>query len=330
MNYPFPGSPLRLSIVLISLSIAAVPACRSEQAQGDGTLLRTPDGQPDLRGIWSFSSVTPLERPADVKDKAVLSDQEAPEFERRLLERRNSDRRSADPDADLLPAYNEFWKDNGKKLTTNRTSLIVDPADGRLPPLTAEGKRLADLAAARAALPAGPEDNPLALRCLIGLNSGPPMLPIDYNNNVQIFQARDQLVLLNEMVHNARVVPLDGRPHDNIRQWVGDSRGRWEGDTLVIDTINFKGPTLRGGSANMHLVERFQRVSADRMIYRFTVDDPTIRARPWTVELPMTRTAGPLYEYACHEANFAMANTLSGARHQEKNLTRVAFTNRPR
>ena len=322
MAYRFLASSRRLPAALTALSMVMVPACGGERAPATGTSFRTADGHPDLRGVWNFSSVTPLERPADVTDKAVVSDAEAPEFQRRLLERRNSDRRSADPVADLTPAYNEFWKDNGTTLRTNRTSLIVDPPDGRLPPLTEEGKRLAGVAAERAGLPGGPEDEPLPLRCLIGLNSGPPMFPIDYNNNVALFQTRDHLVILNEMVHNARIVPLDGRPHDSIRQWVGDSRGRWEGDTLVIDTIHFKGSrNFRGGSADMHLVERFRRESADGLTYTFTIEDPTVWTRPWTVELPMAKTTAPIYEYACHEGNMAMANTLAGARFEEKLLT---------
>ena len=194
--------------------------------------------------------------------------------------------------------------DFGTALTDdNRTSLIIDPPDGRIP--WVEGREgsggYGDAFSGRP--PAGPEDRALPERCLMGLNSGRPMRPGAYNQNVQLFQIPGYVVLLNEMIHNARIVPLDGRPHGTIPQWVGDSRGRWDGDTLVVETTNFLREThFEGSSANMHLVERFTRVGAASLVYEFTVEDPRMWTRPWTVRIPMRRTDGPLYEYACHEA----------------------------
>jgi hypothetical protein len=189
--------------------------------------------------------------------------------------------------------------------------------------LTAEGQRLADArAAARRQSPAdGPEDRPLAERCILLANAGPPMIPTAYNNNYQIFQTPDHVAILVEMIHDVRIIPLDGHPHTpaNIRQWLGDSRGRWEGNTLVVTTTNFTDKTnFRGSDENLRLTERFTRVSADTINYEFTVDDPTAFARPWTAAVPMTRTEGPLFEYACHEGNYGMTNLLKGARAAEQ------------
>jgi hypothetical protein len=210
---------------------------------------------------------------------------------------------------------------------TRRTSLIVDPPDGRLPPFTPEAQRRIDAqdAAARETqlgrVTADTwEDRPLQERCIVGLNEGPPMTPGAYNNHVQILQAPGHIVLLTEMIHSARIVPIDGRQHlpGSLPQWRGSSRGRWEGRTLVIETRNFRGETnVRGSSANMHLIERFTRVDADTLLYEFTVTDPTTWTRPWTASVPMRKAPGPMYEYACHEDNYAIRGVLSGARAQE-------------
>jgi hypothetical protein len=257
----------------------------------------------------------------------VLTDEEAADFERKRQQEQDKDNREATArgningaptTADVERAYNDFWWDYGKKLGTKRSSLIVDPADGRIPALTKEGQeRSAARRAARERPAIGPEDRGVGERCILGFNSGPPMLPSAYNNNVQIFQTSQNVVLLNEMVHNARVVPLDGRPHiaRNIRQWVGDSRGRWDGDTLVIETTNFLGETaFPNSSSNLRLTERFTRVSQDVLLYEFTVNDPTTWTKPWTAQVPMTKTTQPLFEYACHEGNYGMTNLLSAAR----------------
>ena len=202
------------------------------------------------------------------------------------------------------------------------TSLIFDPSDGRIPALAPEGqKRAADRAEARRQHPSdGPEDRLLAERCL-HFNAGPPLVPGPYNNYVQLMQFPDHVVMFNEMIHDARIVPIEGRPHvaPSIRKWLGDSRGRWDGSTLVVDTTNFTDRTnFRGSSENMHLVERFTRVDADTIRYEFTVDDPTTFTRPWSAALPMSRSKDPILEYACHEANYALADILRGARAEEK------------
>lgn len=277
----------------------------------------------DIEGVWSFATLTPLERPADLAGKAHLTDDEAAEFAKRAIDRRNFDRRDGGNDADVARAYNDLFYDFGKS-ASNQTSLVVDPPDGKLPAMTPFGqKRAADRAAKLAAAPRGPEDRPLWERCILGFNSGPPMMPSGYNNNVQIFQAPGAVVLFNEMVHSARVIPLDGRPHGAIRQWTGDSTGHWEGATLVIDTINFtnNGTGTIGlrvaTDENLHLIERLTRRDAKTLTYEFTVDDPTIWTKSWTASVPMSKSEEPIYEYACHEGNYAMEGILAGARAQE-------------
>ena len=301
-------------------------------AAKSGTLPRTADGQPDLQGVWDYRTLTPLERPKELGTKAFFTEAEAAEYEKKENERQNRDLIDPEqgglfyPPGGVVP-YNEFWYDRGNKVSgTKRTSLIIDPPDGRLPAWTPEGQKKADLRAIaqhndQMGHPKADswEDRPLQERCLVGLNAGPPMIPGAYNNNVQLFEASGYVMILNEMVHSARVVRLDGRPHGNIRQWQGDSVGHWEGDTLVVDTINFKRETsLDGSSANTHLVERFTRVDANTLLYEFTVDDPTMWTRPWTAVVPMTKSEEPIYEYACHEGNYAMSGILAGARAAEK------------
>ena len=295
---------------------------------------RTAEGQPDLQGVWDFGTLTPLERPAALGDKTVFSDEEAAAFERDENRRQNRDLIDPAkggvnyPPGGVVP-YNEFWYERGSTLTASkRTSLIVDPPDGRLPPLTVEGRKAAELRAAsdlndQLGRPRADSytDRTLADRCLLGFNAGPPMTPGAYNNNVQIFQTARHVAILNEMVHDTRIVPLDGRPHlaSHLRQWKGDSRGRWDGETLVVDTINFRRETsLKGSTASTRLIERFTRVDAETLRYEFTVDDPTTWIRPWTAVVFMKKSAGPLFEYACHEGNYAMFHILSGARASEK------------
>jgi hypothetical protein len=231
----------------------------------------------------------------------------------------NRDRRGSDAASDLKGAYNELWFDRGDKVVpTRRTSLVVDPADGRVPPLTPAAQRAAaerDKIARRP--PEGPEDLPLLVRCLVWPTVGPPMLPTAYNNNYQILQGPGYVAILTEMIHDVRIIPLDGRPHipANIRQWLGDSRGHWEGNTLVVDTTNFTDKTnFSGADENLHLVERFTRTDDRTILYEFTVDDPTAFTRPWRGEVPFTKAPGPIYEYACHEGNYSMENMLKGAR----------------
>ena len=316
----------------------AVPATTAtDTAKTSGTAKnwtppRTADGEPDLQGVWDYRTITPMERPKELGTKAFFTEAEAAEYEKKENQRQNRDLIDPEqgglfyPPGGVVP-YNEFWYDRGNKVAgTKRTSLIIDPPDGRLPAWTPEGQKEANLRAAaqrndQMGHPKADswEDRPLQERCIVGLNAGPPMVPGAYNNNVQLFQTPGYVVILNEMVHSARIVPMDGRPHRSIRQWKGDSVGHWEGDTLVVDTVNFRRETsLDGSSANTHLVERFTRVDANPLLYEFTVDDPTMWTRPWTAVVPMTKSDEPIYEYACHEANYAMSGILAGARAAEK------------
>jgi hypothetical protein len=289
----------------------------------------TPNGQPDLQGIWTNATITPFERPKELAGKAFFTQQEAVDYERRVLQQSNRDQRSTNAEADVAGAYNDFWFDRGSKVVpTLRTSLVIDPPDGRVPPLTVEAQKAA---AARgevsSRLPAGPEDMGLPVRCLLWPTAGPPMLPGAYNNNYRILQTPGSVMILVEMIHDVRIIPLDGRPHlpATIRQWMGDPRGHWEGDTLVVDTTNFTNKThFRGADENLHLVERFTRTGPDTILYQFTVDDPTAFTKSWTGEAPFRRAEGQIYEYACHEGNYAMTNMLRGARAQEKAASEAA------
>ena len=295
-------------------------------------------GQQNLEGIWTNQTLTPFERPPELAGKPFFTPAEAQAFERRIIEQRNADRRDGGTGADLARAYNDAWWGWGTKVAkTLQTSLVVDPPDGKVPPYTAGAqKRIEARAQSLAAqchdtvcvpsvaglLPAdGPEDRSLMDRCLMFPENGLPMLPTAYNNNYQIVQGPGYVTILMEMIHDVRVIPLDGRPHlpGNIRQWKGDSRGHWEGNTLVVDTTNFTDKTrFRNSTGNMHLIERFTRVDPDTLIYEFTVDDPATFTRPWKASIPMTRTQGPIFEYACNEGNYGMEGMLAGARAQEK------------
>lgn len=298
--------------------------------QNASSELRTPWGAPDLQGIWSSATVTPLERPEEFADKPVLTEAEAAAFSERAVTQRNVDAaRQQGSNRDVTSAYNNFWYDRGSDVVgTRRTSLIVDPPDGRVPPLTRDGQQRTS----RAIPISGDQDGTVIVdswldrglweRCI---TRGVPnvMLPGAYNNNYQILQSSDYVVILAEMIHDARIIPLDGRPHlnSNVRQWMGDSRGRWEGTTLVVDTTNFTDKTnYRGSAENLHLVERFTRVDANTLNYEVTIEDPTTFVRPWTIALPATATDGQMYEYACHEGNYGMSNLLSGSRAKEREL----------
>ena len=281
---------------------------------------RTPWGDPDLQGTWTNTTTTPLQRPDELAGKQVLAGEELAERDREVSERVNLDNRRGG-----TGAYNEFWAERGR--LSARTSLIVDPPDGKLPPRKfREEQRQVARAEARRHRPAdGPEDRNLYERCISRALPG-AMMPGFYNHNYQILQAPGYVVILVEMIHDARIIPLDGRPHmgQAVRQWLGDSRGRWEGDTLVVETtnltdkVNGRSTTVFGASENMRLVERFTRVAKATIDYRFTLHDPTEYATPWTAAIPMTVLDGPLFEYACHEGNYAMTNILSGTRAEEK------------
>ena len=338
MSYRFLAAACTLVAVAVLVPVAGAGQSRSS-ASDDWAAPVMSWGDPDLQGIWDFRTITPMERPAELAGKAVLTAEEAADFEARENRRLNRD--LVDPkvggaiyppesEGGVVP-YNEFWYDRGNALVEDRrTSLIVDPADGRIPPLTPEA---AERTAARSAYlrdhPADSwEDRSLGDRCILGFNAGPPMVPAAYNNNVQLLQTPDHVVILNEMVHNARIVPLDGRPHGTIPQWVGDSRAHWDEATLVVETRGFGGQVgFRGGAtANLHVVERFTLIGPDRLGYEFTLEDPETWTRPWTAVVPMKRTPGPLFEYACHEGNYSMAGILGGARAEERAAAQAEST----
>ena len=290
---------------------------------------QTPDGHPDLQGIWSNAILTPLERPAEFADQAFLTEEQAAAYQARRNEETFRGNRDIPTATDVAYAYNDFWWDWGSEIArTRRTSLVTDPPDGRIPALTPEGeKRRAAREAYRSMhLADDPEDRLLRERCIVwsgngDQGAGPPMLPSAYNNNFQLVQTADHVLLLKEMVHETRVIPLDGRPplHDGVRQWLGSARGRWEGDTLVVETANFTHKThFRGTSEHMRLTERFTRVADDILLYEFTVEDPVALTRPWTAQIPTVRLDGLIYEFACHETNRGMMGILSGARARER------------
>ena len=334
-------SALVIVFVFVAPTRPTAQTRATENARAGGAArpaLRTVDGQPDLQGVWSFATVTPLERPKELAGKEVLTEAEAAAFEKRQVALQNRDNRKSLPAAlDVETAYNDFWWDQGTKVVgTRRTSLVVDPPDGHIPPMTPEAQQKTKMPRQRpvperiviGSVAEGPEDLGLSERCILGFSSGPPILPSAYNNNLQIFQAPGYVVIFTEMIHEARIVPLDGRAHlsQGVRQWLGDSRGRWQGDTLVVETTNFTHKSAfsgnlvaRGGSSErMRLVERFTRMGPDMLVYEFTVDDPATWTKPWTAQVPMTRSPEKLYEYACHEGNYGMANLLSGARAVER------------
>jgi hypothetical protein len=336
---------LAIIIGIVSSVVAIAGAAGGQGAQNPSTNAkskvaakrwtppRTPWGHPDLQGIWDYRTITPLERPGALSGKQFLTEDEAAAFERDENRRQNRDLIDPEkgglqyPPGGVVP-YNEFWYDRGNSVVdSKRTSLIVDPPDGRLPAMTPEGKKRAEAGAEadRETQLGHPradsyEDRPLSERCILSAGTL-PILPGPYNNNIQIIQTAGSVAILNEMIHEHRIVPLDGRPHlgQNLRQWLGDSRGHWEGDTLVVDTTNFSPKVdFRGAGAKLHVIERFTRVAADRLQYEFTVEDPTIWTRSWSAMIPMRQSEEPIYEYACHEGNFALKNILAGARALEK------------
>ena len=310
-------------------------------ATAQTTVPRTTWGQPDLQGIWDFRTITPLQRPEDLAEREFLTEEEAADLEQRAVDRdiRLWNREGRPTVAgENVGGYNNFWMDRGhRSVGTRRTSLIVDPPNGRLPDLSPVGQRRTD--ARLKYLDERPYDSYTDLnafdRCIAGFNAGPPITPLTYNNNMQLFQTPDHVVVYTEMVHTPRVVPLDGHPAltDNIRLWSGDSRGYWEGDTLVVETANFseqrqwipyRFPRGVVSTANMTLVERFTRVDADTLEYTFTVSDPETWTSPWTASMPMRRTDSPLFEYACHEGNYSMAGSLAGQRAVDKAAAEAA------
>ena len=307
------------------LALAAAPAGAQTESP------RTAWGAPDLGGVWDYRSITRMERPEELADKEFLTAEEVADLEQQALDRLNNfldtpaQRTEAGTNVDRRPdggngSYNHTWLDQGlEAVATGRTSLIVDPPNGRYPPLTAEGQRRVD--AYREHRRNQPADSWLDFstydRCLLGFNAGPPMTPSAYNNNMQLFQTPEHVAIVTEMVNTVRIVPLDGRPPlpADMLQWSGESRGYWDGDTLVIETTNLDARRQwRSTTGSMHLTERLTRIDAETLLYQATVSDPETWERPWTFEVPMQMLDGEKWEYACHEGHHSMPLMLGGAR----------------
>ena len=326
----------RLSLAVASVVLAAMlaPAAAAGQASEAPFSPRTAWGDPDLQGIWNNATLTPLQRPANLADRAFLTEEEAAGLSQSTVERNaellTAPARRTEAGGNV-GAYNNFWMERGTSVVPDRrTSIIVDPEDGRLPPLTSEAESRINSAEARriARMRGGQEpvetweQLDLGDRCL--WYRGIPSFPTGYNNNYHIVQTPDMVAILQEHIHDTRFIPLDGRPHvtGKIRQFAGDSRGRWEGDTLVVETTNFNEHAfIRNFNGNLstalHVVERFTRLGPDTLGYEFTVTDPNTWTRPWSGSLPMSRLDGQMYEYACHEGNYGLTNILAGSRAEE-------------
>ena len=314
---------------LFTVMVSFWPASSLAQSAERTMPMRTLDGQPDVSGVFTFRTITPFERPSQFADLETLDAETAAAFE--ASERTRQNRDLFDPikgsggyrpraEGGVL-SYNEFWYERGIELTSDkRTSLVVDPPEGRLPPRTEEAQMAARERAAyrREHMYDSYENRSSGDRCLMGFNDGPPMRSSAYNNNVMIFQSPGYVTILNEMVHNARVIPLDGEGRDlPFSQYSGVSRGHWEGETLVIETSQFGGGSSGLTSTNMHLIERFTRLDPDTVAYEYTVTDPSVFTAPYTVMMPLRRTDGRLFEYACHEGNIGLHGILAGARNLE-------------
>lgn len=324
-----------IKTIFSGLVLVCLGACGNQSTKSNSSdVPLTEFGKPNLRGVWNFSSNTPMQRPARYGDREFLTKEEVEEIHARELARREG---GGDAFVNSgVGTYDQFWTESLAQGDNFRTSLVVDPPNGRLPALVpgaviqrgglgpdTPGERPVRFRVGGIGKD-GPEDRGLSERCLMGFNAGPPFMPSSYNNNVQIFQTENHLVIMTEMIHDARIVPLGGRPHipSELQQWSGDSRGYWEGDTLVIETTNFTDKTQTfmsaGIGSNMKLVERFTRVSETTLEYKFTVTDPSTYTAPFTILVPLAKSEGEIYEYACHEGNYGMENTLSGARAEEK------------
>jgi hypothetical protein len=342
MSYRCVASTAALAAIVAIVLLAPAPAASqalssTAKATATGktfTPARTPDGQPDLQGVWTNNTVTPLERSKNLAGKEFYTDEELAanqKKERDRLDQNLEEGRPTEPGtaADVHYDFAQFGLDRGqaKLVWDRRTSIIVGP-EGRMPALTPEARqRLADARAkAKGHELDGPENRPIGARCIARSNVGPPMLPSAYNSNLQIVQGAGYVAIDTEMIHDTRIIPTDGRPHisKNIRLWYGDSVGHWEGNTLVVDTTNFSDLNPFEGAQNLHVIERLTRVDQDTILYQFTVEDPGMWTKPWSGELPITKIDGQLYEYACHEANYPLANTLRGARVAEQEAAKKA------
>jgi hypothetical protein len=316
---------LAAAIVLLAPAPAAAQTSSTAALTKEGaktwTPPRTPDGKPDLSGVYTNASVIPLERPKDLGSKEFFTKEEAEAYAKKAMERTEVVAPGTYGDVHYSMAQFGLEKGQSKVAESIRTSLITGP-EGRVPPLlpAAAAKQAARQAANKGHDFDGPENRGLAERCLLWGNEGPPMLPQGYNSNLQIVQGEGYVAIEQEMIHDVRIIPTDGRPHvpADVHQWFGDSRGHWEGNTLVVDTTNFTDKTaFRGSGENLHVVERFTRTDADTVKYEFTVSDPSTWEKSWSGEVLMSKIAGPVFEYACTEGNYGMRNNLSGARAEE-------------
>ncbi len=307
------GMALVLGLPAAAAAQSAAAANPETASAADWTVPRTPWGAPDLQGVWDYRTMTPLERPRELAGKVTLTAEEAAAYEAQQNERLD--------DYDRAPSVHaKWWLDYGRALTGDRrTALLVDPPDGRLPATTKDARRRAAARSERRRLHGGDaaEYRGLTERCI---TFGMPRLPGAYNNNYQILQTPTHVAIVSEMIHDARIVPLDGRPHlpEDLRQWHGDSRGWYDGDTLVVETVNFSPKSaFRGSTETLRLVERFTRVGPDTTHYEITMSDPATWTSSWTALVPMTKTDQAIYEYACHEGNLGLRNILHNARHEE-------------
>ena len=313
---------------LISTGALALFAVTSIFAQSKAAwkVPRTADGHPDLQGVWSNATRTPLERPAEFAGKATISDAEAKQWEQNEHQAwQELDGTSEGPlhkqkGSEGTGAYNVLFYDMGNGLAridgVKRTSMVIDPPDGKIPTMLPEARQRNTR---RADSYDDVKDRGLSERCIITSMAGPPMLPTLYNNNYQIVQTPNAIMILVEEIHDVRIIHMNAKHQpDNVRQWTGDSAGHWEGDTLVVETTNFTGQThFRGSSQNLKVTERFTRVADKTLLYKATMEDPSTWPKPWTVELPFHAEPGPIYEYACHEGNYAIEDILGGARNIE-------------
>jgi len=312
-----------VSLAVLAAFSAVALSAQNKAASSKSNVPRSADGHPSLDGIWSNATRTPLERPAEFAGKATLTDAEAKEWEQKEHQAwQELDGTSEGPlhktkGSEGTGAYNVLFYDMGNGLArvdgVKRTSMIIDPPDGKIPPMVPAARgRLAR----RADGVNDVKDRGLSERCIITSMAGPPMLPTLYNNNYQIVQTPDAVMILVEEIHDVRIVHMNAQHKpDNVRQWTGDSIGHWDGDTLVVETTNFTPQTrFRGSSKDLKVIERFTRVDANTILYKATLEDPATWTRPWTLELPFIAQKGPIYEYACHEGNYAIEDILSGAR----------------
>jgi hypothetical protein len=320
---------IAFALMLAATSVAAQSLAAPERSGREGgtgyKAPRTPDGQPDIQGFWTNATYTPLERP----DGVTKTHYTPAELEAVLKKAAAGESAQTQPGttADVHYDFSQFGLDRSQStfVRSLRTSLIVDPPDGKIPPITEEGKRRLAVRAEEQKRLGGrwdsAESNQLDDRCLIMAGPGPPMMDAAYNANYHIVQTQGYVMILTEMIHDVRVIPLDRRPAPDpkVRQWMGVSRGRWDGDTLVIETTNFNGKNpFRGSTENLKVTERLRRAADDTIEYTFTIEDPSMWTRPWTVESAMKKTVGPIFEHACHEGNFGLYNTLVGARLEEQ------------